>query len=97
MSSTTGASVSAGFQSPVVRVLSTTGPNFGEALVSIDGGTPVKVDLYAPAVGYQVPVFEASGLSPGTHTITVKVAGTKNALSLGRNVDVDALEVAVVP
>ena len=66
-------------------------------MVSIDGGTPVKVDLYAPVVGYQVPVFEASALSPGTHTITVTVAGTKNASSTAKNVDVDALEVAVAP
>jgi hypothetical protein len=97
MSSTTGASVSATFQGPAVRLLSTTSTNYGEALVSIDGGTPVRVDLYAPAVGYQVPVFDASGLSPGTHTITVTVAGTKNPLSTGRNVDVDALEVGVAP
>ena len=61
--------------------------------MSIDDGTPVKVDLYTPTTKYQVPVFEASGLSPGTHTITVTVNRTKNPLSAGRNVDVDALEV----
>ena len=97
LSSTTGASVSATFQGVAVRLLSTTSWYYGEALVSIDGGTPVRADLYSPAFGYQVPVFEASGLSPGTHTITVTVAGTKNPLSTGRGVDVDALEIGVGP
>ena len=93
MSTTTGASVSVNFQGSLVRVLSTTSSNYGEALVSVDGAAPVKVDMYAPAIRYQVRVFEASGLSPGNHTITVTVAGTKNALATGRNVDIDALEV----
>ena len=89
--------MSATFQGVAVRLLSTTSSYYGEALVSIDGGTPVRADLYSPAFGYQVPVFEASGLSPGTHTITVTVAGTKNPLSTGRGVDVDALEIGVGP
>ena len=43
-----GLSMSVTFEGPVVRLLSTTASSRGKALVSLDGGVPVEVDLYSP-------------------------------------------------
>ena len=39
-----------------------------KALVSVDGGVPVEVDMYSPTTQYQQVVFEATGLGEGLNT-----------------------------
>ena len=91
-------SMSVTFEGPMVRLLSTTASSRGKALVSLDGGVPVEVDLYSPTTQYQQVVFEASGLGDGVHTLTVSPTQTKNAASVSTWVEIDAIEaVGVVP
>jgi hypothetical protein len=59
------------------------GPNRGIAQVTIDGGAPHWVDLYATTYGAQVPNLIATGLSNGPHTVVVEVSGTQNSASSG--------------
>ncbi len=48
------------------------------------------VDMYAPAIGARHVVYSATGLSPtSTHTIEVRVLGTRNASATNSIVDVD--------
>jgi hypothetical protein len=62
------------------------------ATVTIDGIVRRTVDLYAPAVHWQV--LESYGdLAPGSHTVVVTVLGTKNASSANTRVIVDAFVV----
>jgi len=42
--------------------------------VSIDSAS-TRVDLYAPTESVQVPVFTASGLTAGTHTLRIDIPG----------------------
>ena len=81
-----------------VELVSTKGPDRGKALVSIDcvpgtvGCTATTVDLYQATQAAGRIVFLKSGLAgSGTHTLYVKVLGTKNASSTGTRVDLDAL------
>jgi len=72
--------------------VSTKGPNRGRATVSVDGGAPTQVDLYAPAQQTASVVWVANGLAPNvTHTVTVTVLGASNSLSSGSRVDHDAV------
>ena len=63
----------------------------GKAGVSIDGGAETFVDLYSSTEQHQV-VYASSGLALGTHTIKIRVTGTKNPASSGYYVIHDAFE-----
>jgi hypothetical protein len=65
------------------------GPAGGMARVTIDGNLVAIVDLYSSAAEWQV-LKAFSGLSDAAHTIAVTVVGSKNPLSGGTNVVVDA-------
>jgi uncharacterized repeat protein (TIGR02543 family) len=67
------------------------GPGMGMAKVSVDGGRPEVVDLYAASDG--PGTIDMSGLSAGSHTLVIRVAGQSNPLSAGIMVAMDALEV----
>jgi len=53
----------------------------GIATYAVDGGTARSVDDYSTTRLAGAPLFTVSGLTAGTHTITVNVAGTKNSAS----------------
>jgi hypothetical protein len=69
--------------------VATTGPDRGRATVSIDGGPPVTIELYAAEQHTGVVVFSSAVLAPGSHQVVVQVLGTHNAASTGNRVDVD--------
>ena len=72
--------------------ISTKGPDRGRANVSVDGGPPTMVDLYAPTQQKAAVVWVANGLSSGvTHTVTVTVLAASNTASSGSRVDHDAM------
>jgi Zn-dependent metalloprotease len=71
-----------------------TGPDRGKARVCLDGGSCVTVDLYSKTAGLRRLAAVFTKPSPGSHTLSVKVLGTKNAKSTGTRVDVDALVTA---
>ena len=73
-----------------VAWVSTLGPDRGIAAVSIDGGPPVSVDLFAATQQAAQVVFALNGLSPGPHTLVVTPQGTRNPASTGNRLDVDA-------
>ncbi len=66
----------------------------GKAEVWLDGKKVATVDLYSATAQARKVVYAANNLDPSvTHTLTVKVLGTKNASSSGTRVDVDAFAV----
>jgi hypothetical protein len=64
-------------------------PDGGRANVSIDGGTAKTLETYCDSDRMLIG-FVASNLSPAKHTVKVEVAGTKDVLSKGYKVAVDA-------
>jgi hypothetical protein len=75
---TKGATVSVRFRGTGVTWTAFTGPNDGQAQVTIDGVKTTE-DLYAP--GYGDTAFTYNGLPDTFHTIVVKTLPTKNEAS----------------
>ena len=70
-----------------------TGPGFGKAKVSLDGGTAFYVDLYSSKTLYKQVVYSTGLLSSGSHTMTIEWAGSKNPASAGTYIDVDGFDI----
>jgi hypothetical protein len=65
----------------------------GIATFSVDGGTAHSVDDYSATRVPGASLFTVSGLTSGTHTITITVTGTKNSASSN---DIVALDSATI-
>lgn len=83
------ATSSLAFTGTGVTWVTATGPSEGKATVTVDGSVVETVDLYSPTVAWQV-AEAITGLTSGSHTITITVLGTKDAVSAGTQVVVDA-------
>lgn len=68
-------------------------PNVGIAAVSIDGGTETLIDTYAASRADNVLLYTSPTLANGTHTLKVRVTGTKNASSSATFVTVDRVDI----
>lgn len=89
---TSDATASYTFTGTAVTWYGPKGPDHGRADVRIDGGAPVTVDLYSANREDVASVFSATGLSAGSHSISITTRSDKNASSSSTYVEVDALE-----
>ena len=89
--SASGARARFAFTGDEVAWISTTGANRGKAEVWLDGVKVKTIDLYSATTQPRRVVFSQGGLAPTrSHTLQVRVLGTKNASSSGKRVDIDA-------
>lgn len=65
----------------------------GRMTVKIDNGTAVTIDGYAATRVGGGAVWTSPTLSAGSHTLTITVAGTKNAASTGLTVALDRVDI----
>ncbi len=65
----------------------------GIVTFSVDGGAARSVDDYSATRVPGASLFTVSGLSAGSHTITITVTGTKNSASSN---DIIALDSATI-
>lgn len=66
----------------------------GIANVYIDGAFVSAVDLYSTDTTYQATLWETSGLSDGTHSLTLEVSGQKNTAATNNVLDIDCFDIA---
>jgi hypothetical protein len=97
-SMTPGAQATFTFTGTSVAWIGMRGLDSGIARVFLDGVFVSEVDMFARSYELHVPVFTASGLSNGTHTLTIEATGMKNgdaqaAQSASALVVVDAFDV----
>ena len=83
-----GAATSFSFAGTSVTWLTSRGPTMGRAKVYVDGVLKATVDNYAARQRWGVR-RTVTGLSQGTHTVTVVVSGVKRNASSGTDVVVD--------
>jgi hypothetical protein len=70
-------------------------PWAGIARVYVDDVFDSEIDLYSASEQVQAVIFSRTGLTSGTHTLTVESTGRKNPASADYAVVVDAFDVAV--
>lgn len=90
---TNGAKATLTFRGTAISWIGYSGHDAGIASVTVDGGAATIVDTYSPGDKIQATVFTATGLADVSHTLTIVATGTKNALSAGAKVVVDAFDV----
>ena len=81
------------FTGTSVKYYSTKAGNIGMAAFSIDDGEEQLVDLYQANKADQQLAYEAGGLTPGSHTLKVRVTGEKNTVASDCCVVADKIEV----
>jgi len=91
-----GSSVTAYFTGTMVSLIARRGSGFGIARVSVDGGTPVDVDLYSPTNQYQQSVWTSPPLTDEPHRLVVQYSGRRNPAASSATINVDALDIAGV-
>ncbi len=89
---TSGSSVTVEFDGAGVKLLGKKGPNYGLALVRLDGGAPMTVDLYDSNILFQQALWSSGWLKPGHHVVTLSWTGQKRAVATDTNVALDAVE-----
>ncbi|MGQ0467389.1 MAG: S8 family serine peptidase [Sporichthyaceae bacterium] len=89
----TGATASYTFTGTQVAYVATMARDRGMAEVFLDGVSQGVIDLYASSTQSRRIVFSTTGLTPGQHTITVKVLNTRRSSATASYVDVDAFTV----
>lgn len=91
----TGSTAVIKFTGNKIELLGEKTNNKGKATFKIDNGPESpEEDLYAATgTNNSQVIFEASGLPDGQHTLTVKVAGTKNPASSGFYVLIDGARI----
>ena len=93
-SSQTGASLTVTFTGTGIELIGPLNTNAGIAAISLDSGPAADVDTHAPwGKQFQQLVFAADHLTPGQHTLTVTVTGTKNPASRSPGIVIDAVNV----
>lgn len=65
----------------------------GVMSLSLDGGSPVTVDNYAPSRNASGVVWTSPQVGAGQHTLTVTNTGQRNAASGGTNIALDRADV----
>ena len=81
------------FNGTQIAYYAVTDSKHGIAAVSIDGGPETLVDLYSPSRTGDVPVWRSPVLPAGTHTLKIRVTGTKNTASSGYYVTIDRADI----
>jgi hypothetical protein len=91
-SDATGNAFRIAFTGRAITYVFTQAANRGMAEVSIDGHATARIDQYSTQTVWQ-SMRRFSGLTPGLHTLEVRVSGEKDPRSAGAFVDLDAFDV----
>jgi len=86
-------STSLGFVGVQIGLFGAVDPRNGIGAVSVDGGAETMVDFYAASRAGNHLVWTSPELTPGMHTLRLRVTRTKNATSTGLTVVVDRVEI----
>jgi hypothetical protein len=94
---TRGASVTVSFSGTQLDLVATRSRTNGMALVSVDGGAPVRVDLYSRYTLPRQTVFSTGELGDGLHWVQMTYTRVKNRASRGYTINLDAVDVTGTP
>lgn len=90
MSSSEGATATLVFQGTSVEWLGFLQKSYGIVAVFLDGVQIATVDLYSDVTKAKIVAYGISDLTPGVHEIRIVRTGSKNPLSSGTGINLDA-------
>lgn len=90
---TAGAAVAVRFTGRGARFVGTTGPSNGKFAVYLDGRRVRTIDTYSGHGAADQLIYDTGTISAGTHTLRLRVTGTRNILSHGSAVGVSGVDV----
>lgn len=79
------------------KLSGTTSNDRGIASIKLDGATVATPDLYTASTVRGFVYWDSGAIANGSHTIELKVTGTKNASSSGVTIGADALHHTFIP
>jgi hypothetical protein len=88
-----GVTVNVAFKGTYMAWIAKTSSLYGKALVSLDGGAAVTVDLYSATAAYKQVVYNTGLIADTDHTVSISWSGSKNAKSAGTLINLDAVDV----
>lgn len=98
LSARAGETMEVVFTGDSVRWITTTHATRGIARIHIDGVDHGTVDTCTPATAFQVPVFTATGLGAGPHSLIITNTGTAHPDATATRIEIDAIAAdGVVP
>ena len=68
--------------------------DMGRMTVSIDGAAPVTIDAYSATTQFDVSLGRITGLSAGSHSVTITSSATRNPSADGSYVSIDRITTA---
>ena len=87
-----GAKVSIKFTGVKLDIVAKKSPLYGIASIRLDGGDPIRLDLYSTTAVYKQRVWSTGFLVPGDHTVTIEWTGSKRAAATGTYINLDAVD-----
>lgn len=84
-----GHSYEIAFTGTRIQVYGHLSPNHGIVKYSVDGGEELEIDAYAGARSVSTLLYQASGLSEGSHVLRAVATGRKNASARNACIQVD--------
>ena len=90
----TTASVTVKFVGTYLAYITKKGAAYGLVKITLDGGTPVTVDLYNGSTLYQQKVWNTGVLAYGTHSVKLEWSGVRRAAATACNIGLDAFDIA---
>lgn len=88
-SSSTNAVAELKFTGSQISLYGAKAPNHGIAAISINGGPEEYVDLYSVTRGEQALLYVSPLLHDGTHTLSIRVTGSKNTMATSTIIALD--------
>ncbi|MDR3687692.1 MAG: chitobiase/beta-hexosaminidase C-terminal domain-containing protein, partial [Coriobacteriia bacterium] len=85
------------FHGMSASLISSKGPAYGIARVTLDSAETTMVDFYSSTSKHQQVVWDSGMLQNGDHTIKVEWTGTQNVLSSRPDFGIDAFDIAGAP
>ncbi len=89
-----GSAATATFNGTFLAWIGKKSPAYGKAKVTVDGGTPLIVDLFSADTKWKQKLWDTGTLAAGAHTVKIEWTGTKSAAATGTNINVDAFDIA---
>ncbi len=85
--------VTIAFNGTQIKFYGVVGPPHGIGAISIDGGSETTLDFYSPTEAGNTLLYTSQMLTPGQHTLKVRVTGNQNSNATWNGINPDRVDI----